>query len=639
MQKRGSVSIFIIVGLVLLVAVSLIYVIASGIVVPPWGKDSASVRKYTEECMNTITAQGISVMEIQGGYIGLPTRLVATDAYIDMGYKIPYWYHHARDYRPTIRMMEVELSNYVQKNLPLCLDNYSAFKGLRITADGNMTVDASIGEHEVSVRLNYPLIIQEAGSDRLETLERFGKDIPSNIGTMHLLASELNNYENTEGFLENYTDEMIACSDWLPYEGMELTCKPRLWRVQEMKEYTQTMIMHNLHFLMFGNTKYEETGMPYYDKQYKVDFTDRDYRDFKVDVIYKPSWGMDYDVIPSDNGLVRPHEFKISKFLMGCFKVYHHKYSTEYPVVFQITDLTKPGEKFYFATQVMMRRNLPNRHLEVVPWPSEYNAMNNARYCSNTSKVTMFTLDPTGRMLMTPAIRMNRQNSLRIFVRDASTDQYLPGANISYQCALYKCPIGETYYPLVDGLWAGASPKLETTFPDCEGGLVIAEREGYQQGMAQATVSKETTGEQVIVDMYPLRQFNYQFAVIEEHNGLISTRPLAEGENVLLNLKNEDLAYEQDILYPSESDYYKNLTLIVADVTYQLEAMLVAGDQYLGGARLNWTVSAQEAGGARFVTFNLLKLTPALPPSTPEEFQAILTYADEKSPNYPPEFR
>jgi len=193
-------------------------------------------------------------------------------------------------------------------------------------------------------------------------------------------------YENRDYFLENYTDEMIACSDWLPYEGMELTCSPRVWQVSQMKDYTQTMIMHNLHFLQFENTDFRETGMPYYDKQYKVPFTWEDFRDFKVDVIYNPHWGMDFEVIPSHSGITEPYEFTLSKYLMSCIKIYHHKYNVEYPVIFQLTDQEEPENKFFFASPVIMKRGIPNRYNEVLPWPTDYDETRSIDYNNNQQK-------------------------------------------------------------------------------------------------------------------------------------------------------------------------------------------------------------------------------------------------------------
>jgi hypothetical protein len=639
MQKRGFVSVFIIIGLVLLVLIGLLFSLNAafpGLIFTP--KDAQAVKTYTETCLQNIAEEGIAIMQVQGGYIELPKEMrYDPDAYIDVGFRVPMWYYDGRDRRPTIQRMEEELSNYVVARMPECINGYADFPGLDINVKGNMTVAAMIGERVVAVKATQPVEIKPRGEERYTTVDTFTSETESSLGRMHMLATELLLHENTDFFLENYTDEMIACSDYLPYEGMEIDCKPRYWMISDMKRYTQTLVMHNLHFLMFDGTDFTKTGMDYYDKQYKVKFTENDYKDFKVDVIYSPGWGMDFDVNPSDGTATQPIEFSITKYITACVKVYHHKYSTEYPVMFQITDQTNPADKFYFGSPVLMKRGLPNRYNEVSTWIKDYDKLGSRQYCSNTSSITVYSVDSAGVMSATPSFRSRRQNSLKVYARDSYSGEMIPGANVSYHCVMFQCPIGMTTYPKEDGLWTGASPMLDAKFPECTNGLVQVERPGYQTARAQATVSQQTDGMQVTVEMDQLKQMDYRFQVVEEHNGLINYRDLEPTESVIMTLTNVDRDFDKTVFYPSDYDYFSNLSLIVGDATYVLDAKLVNDNTYLGGTSLNWTTTKSQIADSRFVVFNILKKTPAIPPSSEEEWQAIYNWSRDHSAEYPPE--
>ncbi len=642
MKKRGMVSVFIIAGLFILIIFALVYSFYQGIIPAPnfLSKKSDAVTTYTESCMDGIARNGLEIMSIQGGYITIPDNLKRSGSFVPMGFEVPYWYYRGRDMAPSVQQMDQQLGDYISENLPDCLDSFKAFPDYEIVPQTNISTDASIGDNVVSIKTNFRLKVRHPGEDQEYVyLDDFTVDIKSDYGKMYKLSRELIGYENSVGFLENYTDEMIACSDYLPYEGMDLTCKPMVWRVSDMENYTKTMIMYNLHYLQFENTDYKESGIPYYDKQYKVPFTANDYRKFKVSVVYNPSWDMDFSVIPSSNGFTKPFEFSLSKVLMSCVKIFHHKYTLDYPVIFQITDDNDPESKFYFATPVIMRRGIPNRYNEVPPWPTDYDQTMNSDYCSNYTKVTMFTLDQSGFIHSTPSIRDNRQYSLNVYARDAVTGEILQGANISYQCVQFRCPIGRTQYPMQGPFLTGASPVLDARFPDCLGGLVIADKKGYQEAVTRMTVGPDTDGSQVTVDMHPLKQFDYRVQVVEDHNGIITRRNLKPEEYVMIDIRNNDQNFEDTIVYPSDSKYYSDLELMQGDFTYSLDIKLVTKDSYLGGLALNWTPSKDELATGRFVLFYVVKKDTLIAPQTPEEFQSLIDYATENSEKYPPVIR
>jgi len=637
MVKRGQLSVFIMIGIFLLLGIALFLVFFQGSLHEFFPNLGDPLVAYTETCMESIARQGLEVMTLQGGYITLPEKMsIFPDAYVDNGFKVPLWYYKGRDKKPTIRFMETELGKYIDENIGTCL-NYDDFPQFEIEKLGNISTDVDIGYHDVEVTMHQKLKVKKYGADEYTYIDTFNTGFKSRFGEFYQLASELMDYENFFGFLENYTDEMIASSDYLPYEGMEISCKPSVWQLSKMKEYVQTLVMHNLNFLMFKNTKYYDTKIPYYDKQYKIDFTKNKFKDIGVKVIYNPLWDMDFEVSPSKNGIVKPIKFSIDRYLNTCVKIFHHKYSVNYPVLFQLSD--EYGNRFYFASPVIMKRGLANRYNEILPWPTEYDDAGSIAYCANTSKISMFGLDDKGMLVSTPSIRNNRQNSLRVFAIDKVYGTVLPGVNISYACVNFKCSIGTTSYPMIDGLLTGAQPMLDKKFPDCSGGLVIAQHPNYQTKRVQMSVEENTNNALVTLEMYPLKQFNYKVMVVEDHNGIIDVRELTDDEKAVITIKNNDEMFEKTIVIPSDNDYFRNLSLMVGDLTYDLDIMLVNDDRYLGGLALNWTVNQDELLRNNYILFYALKKDPLYAPSTAKEWQEIYDFPINNSDKYPPELR
>jgi hypothetical protein len=381
--------------------------------------------------------------------------------------------------------------------------------------------------------------------------------------------------------------------------------------------------------------------MPYYDKLYKVDFTNNDYSKYKINIIYNPAWGMDFDALPSNNGIVKPYEFKMTDYITSCIKVYHEKYNINYPVLFQIIDTKNPDNSFYFATPVLMRQSQPNRFNQIEPWKIEFDSLASKSYCAQSEPITNFLLSPDGLITTESGNINNRKNELKVYAVDAIygfPDGLLTGVNISYQCVKMKCDIGATgYHDIYDGLiMTDAFPKLVAGFPECLNGYIIAEKPGYHQAFVQQTVSPTESGSQITIDMYKLKQFNFDIRVVQEHNGIITDRKLADGENAFITIKNTPQHIQKEIIYPSDYDYFKNLTLLVGDFTYQLEIMITKDDMMTGGAVLNWTPDLNYVMNGNYVTFYAYKKDPLIMASSTEEMYQLYQESLKSSVQYPP---
>ncbi len=640
--KKAQVTIFIILGLVLLIVAGLVtYFAVDMFKYADIEEQFIPVAKYTEQCVNDVTEHAIFLAGINGGHIKSQDN--EKEAYLDAGFPITYWFIAGEDRSVTIVQLENELEMYLNEHVNDCLTDYSSFEGEFAVTPVNqvsVTSDVRISENEVHVELNLP--VQISDGTVTSTLPEIKVKIHNTIGKKLFLAYQIMKTENKDGFLEFYTDEIIAASDWLPYEGFDVTCKPKRWTVNEMREYIKQAIAVNLPFIMFKGTRYEETGDPYYDKIYLVDPHASGVKDLNVDIMYNPEWGMNLDVNPSENGIVTTLHMVGQTIAIPCISVYHHKYSAYFPVLFTITDDDAGDYPFYFATPVIMKRNEADRYSEIQPWPSETDVIRSREYCSKTVKTTAYTMKRDGTLDAQETEEDRWLYDLDVIVMDAlyGFDGILDNVSIKYQCGQFICDIGATEYG--SGNTLVAYPLLSSRFPSCLHGQIIAEKNGYHAVRASQTVADDTDGATVQMKMFHLRPLNFDITLIENHNNVIGEVELDENDIVVITLKNENLDFEKVMVWPigntSEGAAgFDTLELLVApDVTYELDIKLIQDDIFTGGLSYNWTPDVNTITAANGVHFYAIKKDILL--STNENYMEAMKYAEHESANYPPEF-
>ncbi|NOZ81366.1 MAG: hypothetical protein GXP63_06875, partial [DPANN group archaeon] len=410
MKKRGQITTFIIVAIVLVVAV-LLFVFVNRLVSQPSGEpgipDSTSVKRLTETCMKDIIRDGAQQLMVGGGYIDaekfFPDLLIRQDSYLKMPMKLPYWFYRGQDRMPTKRDMEAQLEQYLNKNLPGCLAGFSAFDAfLDVKQHGPLQSQVIINREDISTTLDLTLDVHDKLKSKDEVVSGFVTTTPTMLGKLYALASILMKTENKQAYLEFVTDDIIASSNAFPYEGMQFTCKPLRWTTYQLNQELRSRLAPNLLLMRFDNTYAPLTGIPYYDKLYRFHVTDQDFSDVSVNVVYNPDWKLSMQVYPSRGSIVYPIEMQSTadtpvSFLLSalggvCIKLFHHKYTVQYPVLYRVADITT-GESFYFATPVLMKNNQANRHADVKDLKFQTDIEGSRRFCSNVTLETDYALN------------------------------------------------------------------------------------------------------------------------------------------------------------------------------------------------------------------------------------------------------
>lgn len=643
MQKKAQVTVFIILGLFILVSVGIFTYFTSEIFkYKNLPEQFVPVAKYAEQCTEDVLLQGIFQAGMNGGYVY--PQYEEKEAYLNAGFPVPYWYLAGQDRSVTLAKLEADLSTYLEQNINNCLNNFAAFDDeFDFAKIPEQNTTAKIEVQQNTVMIDIDLATQVGDGATTTTLPTIKVEVENSIGNKLFLAYQIMKTENEEGFLEFYTDEIIAASDWLPYEGLDFTCAPKRWKINDMKSYIQQAVTTNIQFIMFEGTSYEETGDLYYDNIYKVDVGAGDVDTLKVETTYNPSWDMSLDVQPNINGIVTDIKMVGPTIAIPCIHVYHHKYTTEFPILFEITDEESSEYPFFFATPVIMRRNEPDRERTMQPWPSEIDAVRSKAYCSNTTTATAYLQSEDGTISTEETTVDNWLYTLDIVAMDSvyGFDEILNNVSISYQCVQFLCDVGATMYGSGESLVG--YPLLSSPFPTCANGQIIAEKEGYHTTKMFQTVSQDTDGGTILLPMYRVQPLDYAITVIQNHNNVITERAMEEGELAVITLKNEANEFERVMVREASADEetpeqevgFDNFELLVGDdITYAVDIKLMKDDRFIGSYVYNWTPTANAVSGSMRVQLYVPVKDVLVP--TDENYLEAIQWAESASQEYAP---
>jgi hypothetical protein len=288
-----------------------------------------------------------------------------------------------------------------------------------------------------------------------------------------------------------------------------------------------------------------------------------------------------------------------------------------------------------------MKRNEPDRYATMPSWPEETDVVRSAVFCSNTTDTTRYTLNRDGSITTEKAEEATWLYSLDIVAMDSlyGYDDILQDVAIDYQCGQFTCDIGTTAYG--SGALILGYPLLSSSFPSCLNGQIIAEKQGYMTTKITQTVSEQTDGATVQMEMHRLHPLGIEVTAIVNHNNIIEEQEVEPEELAVITVKNDDIDFEKIMVYPIDADEaagFDTMELVVADdITYAIDIRLIQDDVYTGGFVYNWTPSANAITSASKVHFYVIKKDIYL--ATDENYIEAMQYAEEESKNYPPELK
>jgi len=183
MNKKGQVTVFIIIGILILVGVSILIFFngENEIMDDPSlnNFDRDSVNKFVQLCIDSTTLEGIKFISLRGGFFQVPRPSIN----LFNVFEVPFYYFfdQKRDFSESI--FSNQLSLYIEDNLNNCLKNFSVLKSQGYLIElGNLQSECSINEKDLTINLDYPLII--SNEDHIEKFENFQSKLSINLNPL-----------------------------------------------------------------------------------------------------------------------------------------------------------------------------------------------------------------------------------------------------------------------------------------------------------------------------------------------------------------------------------------------------------------------------------------------------------------------
>jgi len=552
MKKRGQITIFIILGIVILAVFAILFSFRSQILEQDFGSEMNSiivpeqirpVKDYFDVCLREITQDGINILASQGGYINLPEepyKRTINDEFSNTLnlysiHKVAYWFYETsngiqQQQIPTKEEMEKELESYINNNFNDCEYFAQDFEedGFTINYPENIASEVKINNNNVEVKLNSDLQISlkevYADVNKLMVLT------DSKLGELYEIATKVMDKENKDLFLEEKTIDLMATYEEIPYSTTEFSCERKIWQktevLKDLKEITNTNIA-----ALTLKDQTPSSYLPTNKEYFEIDVSKPEY--ITESFTYSTDFPMFMDVSPTKGEILVGDALtqqtpEISKFLnlFFCLNNYHFVYDLKYPVLIALTD-DNTGLTFQYATQVIIDNNKP-RAYEGEIYNTEYANEFTDNFCDNKVKPTEIT------------------------VYDSNNFNNINGASVLYKCFTSTCYIGET----------NEEGKLNANFPPCLNGAVIAQKEGYELSaeFLSTNTEKETT---VLLDKH--HTLELEIKEVQLGDGFTSS---IENKQAVVQFENLDNGY---ITMVTDEDREIKLT----DGTYQITSYLL----------------------------------------------------------------
>lgn len=165
MDKRGQLTLFLIIAVVIVGAViviySLSYVKTPNPENPQYGSlDVTEINNYIDSCLKDTSKESLILLGKQGGYYILPEKTTTV-----FTYRYPLFLDKTESLVPPNQIIQEQLNAFINNSMVICLDNFTEFKqvGFIINQDP-MEVNSQINSDNVIIDVNMSLTIKKGDS-------------------------------------------------------------------------------------------------------------------------------------------------------------------------------------------------------------------------------------------------------------------------------------------------------------------------------------------------------------------------------------------------------------------------------------------------------------------------------------------
>ncbi len=516
MNSKGQITVFIIIGLlILLVAGVLIYYSSSegapvselpGISAIP--EEAREVGNLLSSCINQLTVQGLTNIGDHGGYINqnelknIPLNPTESDSLeFTPNNKVAYWsFMNAKNNcartktctfgnTPPISLDKIksDLENYVIKNFNTCKEQLKSLQEWSINELSNPKVNIVFTNNEVGVYLKYPIRVKKGNVQK--DLDDFMSPVQLRFKDIYETAAKISSTATSTGFLGDLLRRLI-----IDYSGLEDSELPpmqelntelgpgKFWlEMNVKKQIMNDLLVNNIPLLQVQNSANNEVYQPSEGENPDVFYLNfnRFYNlpidinnNYEVKFVYLPNWDIFLD-LDCPGGVCRPESALLKNIIPLGIQDYSFVYDVSYPVTLFIRDpfaLNGKGYTFKIAL--------------------EGNLRDNQVLTKETKSLDYGFTESTASDLCNPSKRTSGEITFKI--NDAATKQAIDDAVISYS-HIENCLMG-----------ASKEGVFKSKFPRAIGGVVSVFKQGYTEEFINLDTDED---EQVIeVSLKPLKK-------------------------------------------------------------------------------------------------------------------------------------
>lgn len=512
MFKKGQITVFIIVGVILLLGLGIVLYVStpSGDVLPDIQdapEAARPVQTFVTGCLQDVTIDGIKRIGEHGGYLdssGIDAdRIDSTKGdgvYMEStsDFIIPYWYHMDstndceksnsctfKNTHPPLtgpNSVETQLENYITQNLDSCLKDFDAFPNLQVNKLSKPEVDVFIGAN-IGVRLNYELEVIKG--DNEYDLDAFYVPVELDLAEIYELAEQIVDAQAETNFFEKHMINLLALNSGTetsklpPFGATELEYgSGKIWIKSKVKDDVQNhiLLMTNLlrvHATLNGRPAETEGAMSdvrdvFLNRGMMLP-VNKSYLDYVVNFDYLPWWepyfnlNCDGEVCTSEGG-----NFNI--MMMFGIQRYMFAYDLSYPVMVEIYNPFAFNDRG-FSWRFFIESNIRNNE----PLDSEYEELD-----------LDIDLEPYKSMLCDMDKRTSEPVTISVTRENGKP---IPDAHVSFIVGDESCAVGKT----------DESGTITTNLPIFIDGYLSAQKEDFTSGSTRISTADQPAQEATII--------------------------------------------------------------------------------------------------------------------------------------------
>ena len=526
-MKKGQITSFIILGLLVLIMVGLGIYFLSTASVPSdtdpetFDSDASVLINDVEQCAQTLTVEYLQDISLSGGYdVNEDVQYTYPEAHNNIGVeifdeKVPYWYH--LDAEPECSGDECEFEYnvplleggpgsiqgqteaFLENNITDCVDFSEYRDSFDVEQDGVDTVEVAFNEEDTAVTVHWPMTLEKPETDQTFSADEFSTSIDVPYRQLYRTAEDVV-FEviMVERGLENYA---LKIQNLLSFEedselppmngGAEFGLSaPEIWIESDAKEEFERGLSQNINFLqVYGsaNSRVLYSENPYLKNmhdQFMFELqNNEDVSDISVEFDYFERWDTYMNIEPSNGEIIMPQEVGgLIQFLPLKMTRYNFDYYISYPTMITLEHeeaLDGEGFELRFAAEGNIQANTYVGETEAI---------------QPTQSTDEGPSDVTRSVSSLVASEQQRTVPVQVNVTDGYTGEPKEGVEITYQCGDQTIQLGES---AVDGIVdTEAAPCIDGTFKVLDPTIFAEEKQKSIVLGEDNTVSMEVFEEQ-----------------------------------------------------------------------------------------------------------------------------------------------